>query len=95
MANSVLYIAEYAVSSVANLTVGTFPFHWVSPTEVALGTPSCGASGNIGPDVIVCEQSPPTLHVLGNSIYCNPILFAICTVHYWHIEECSVALLCN
>jgi hypothetical protein len=38
------------------------------------------------------------------SFFCNPILFAICTTTFsklcktciqWHVEECSVAFLCN
>jgi hypothetical protein len=39
-----------------------------------------------------------------NYFFCNPILFAICTNTFnklckqrlqWHVEECSVAFLCN
>jgi hypothetical protein len=44
---------------------------------------------------------------VANNFFCNPILFAICTSTFsklcknmytciqWHVEECSVELLCN
>jgi hypothetical protein len=45
-------------------------------------------------------SSGPAVHIF----FCNTILFAICTTTFtklckkhiqWHVEECSVALLCN
>jgi hypothetical protein len=87
-------------SFLRHLNGGTAENNWKKKKCTYSATPDMILTSNILNSEQECFQTWLSWY---SKIFCNPNLFAICAstfklyknVYKWHVEECSVALLCN